>query len=90
MRILSLFFLVLLFSGCATQPVPVVSRFPEANKYILEKCAPLTKLEDGAKLSDVAKTVSQNYSLYHECSAKTDSWIEWYQNQKKIYEKVSE
>jgi len=50
----------------------------------------LKKIEAEAKLSDVAKTVSQNYSLYHECSAKTDSWIEWYQKQKQIYEKASD
>ena len=83
-------FLLLFVVGCATQPVPVVARFPEANKYILEKCSPLKKIEADPKLSDVAKTVSENYSLYHECSAKTDSWIEWYQKQKQIYEKASD
>ena len=83
-------FLLLFLVGCAAQPVPVVIKFPEANKYILEKCSSLKKIEAEAKLSDVAKTVSQNYSLYHECSAKTDSWIEWYQKQKQIYEKASD
>jgi len=83
-------FLLLFVVGCATQPVPVVVRFPEANKYILERCSSLKKIEADPKLSDVAKIVSENYSLYHECSAKTDSWIEWYQKQKQIYEKASD
>ena len=83
-------FLLLFVVGCATQPVKIVARFPEANKYILEKCSSLIKIETEVKLSDVAKTVSENYSLYHECSAKTDSWIEWYQKQKQIYEKASD
>ena len=29
---------------------------------------------------------SENYTLYHECSLKNTSWIDWYQKQKKVFE----
>jgi hypothetical protein len=40
------------------------------------------------KLSDLLETVSNNYSSYYECKTKHDSWIEWYNDNKKIYESV--
>jgi hypothetical protein len=73
--------------GCSTT-VPVTSRFPESPKYANEPCSPLQKLNDDAKLSDVATTVTENYSLYYDCSAKNDAWIEWYRVQKQIFESI--
>jgi len=73
--------------GCSTV-VPVVSSFPEAPKELLEKCGELEKLQDGAKLSDVAKTVTSNYMEYHKCSIKVEAWAEWYKTQKKIHEEI--
>jgi len=48
----------------------------------------LAKLKDDAKLSDVATTVTINYSTYYECAVKVDGWIEWYEVQKRIFESV--
>jgi hypothetical protein len=45
-------------------------------------------LKDDAKLSDVAKTVTVNYTTYYECAVKNDAWIEWYGVQKLIFESV--
>lgn len=78
---------IMLLTGCSTT-VPVVAKFPEAPERLLQKCPQLEKLNDGSKLSDVAKTVTANYSSYHECSVKNDGWIEWYQKQKQIFEGV--
>lgn len=86
MKILALIAPVFLF-GCSTA-VPVVSNFPEVPKELMEKCSQLEKLEDGAKLSNVAKTVTNNYMEYHKCSSKSDAWIEWYESQKKIHEEI--
>lgn len=72
--------------GCSTT-VPVTAKFPDAPKYT-ETCPELVKLKDDAKLSDVAKTVTINYSTYYECAVKNDAWIEWYQIQKNIFESV--
>jgi hypothetical protein len=51
-------------------------------------CPDLKKLETGAKLSDIANTVTMNYSTYYECVVKTEAWIEWYSIQKNIFEKA--
>jgi hypothetical protein len=79
--------LILLITGCTTT-VPVVAIFPESPKYANEPCAPLKRLNDNAKLSDVATSVTDNYSTYYDCAAKNDAWIEWYQVQKRIFESV--
>ena len=53
--------LVVLMTGCTTT-VPVTAKFPEVPQRLLVKCPQLDKLQDDAKLSDVAKTVTVNYS----------------------------
>ena len=79
--------LVLMLAGCSTT-VPVTAKFPEAPKYSLQTCPQLQTLKDGSKLSEVATTVTINYSTYYECAVKNDAWIEWYQIQKHIFESV--
>jgi len=82
---LILLFVLLLLCGCTT--VPVTAKFPDAPKYT-DRCPQLQKLNDGAKLSEVASTVNVNYSTYYDCAVKNDAWIEWYQIQKRIFESV--
>ena len=79
--------LVLMLAGCSTT-VPVTSKFPEPPKYSLQSCPQLQLLKEGSKLSDVATTVTINYSTYYECAVKNDAWIEWYNIQKNIFESV--
>ena len=74
-------------AGCSTT-VPVTAKFPAVPNRLLEKCPNLQKLDDDAKLSDVSKTVTLNYTTYYECAVKGDAWIEWYQIQKKIFEEL--
>ena len=68
--------------------VPVAAKFPEPPKYAAQPCPQLEKLKNEAKLSDVAATVTVNYSTYYDCAVRNDSWIEWYKIQKEIYEKA--
>jgi hypothetical protein len=84
--VLGLVLLMFILTGCSTT-VPVVAKFPNAPAS-MGKCDELTQLNTDAKLSDVALTVSTNYSIYYECSVKNDAWIEWYQKQKSIFESV--
>lgn len=77
---------IIAISGCTT--VPVTVKFPEAPNALLETCPELVQLSPDAKLSDVARTVVENYTRYHQCSNKQESWIEWYNTQKKIFEGV--
>jgi hypothetical protein len=79
---------VLILSGCSWT-VPVTAKFPVAPKTLMEKCAPLKKLEgDQVTIVDLHTTVVENYTSYHECSVKVDAWQEWYTSQKKIFEEV--
>lgn len=80
--------LTLLLTGCSTV-VPVKQKFPDVPKELLVQCSKLNNVpENETKLSGVLEVVTSNYSLYHECSLKTELWIEWYKSQKKIYENV--
>lgn len=95
MKFIPLFIIVLfiavacLVTGCSTT-VPVTAKFPSVPDVLLEKCPQLKTIE-GEKVSiiDYTKTVTINYTTYYDCAVKTDSWIEWYQTQKIIFEEVS-
>ena len=78
---------VLFLTGCSTT-VPVTVKFPQAPDRLMQQCPQLEKLEKEAKLSDIAKSVTNNYTKYHKCSIQNDSWIEWYMVQKKIFEDI--
>lgn len=85
MKILSAAFLLLLV-GCSTT-VPVARKFPDAPDTLLKPCPDLKKIEKkDPVLSEVIKSVTENYTLYHECALKNESWIEWYNAQKKAFE----
>ena len=78
--------LALTLSGCSTT-VPVATKFPQApGTLVQEPCPDLKKLQDEAKLSDVAKTITVNYSEYYLCAVKLEAWQRWYREQKTIYE----
>jgi hypothetical protein len=80
--------IALLLSGCSTV-VPVTARFPEPPaKGAMTACPALQKLNDDARLSDVANTITVNYSTYYECAVKTDAWQEWYNIQRIIFERA--
>lgn len=77
-----------LLTGCSTA-VPVKQKFPEAPEIIYERCAPLRKLDnEKATLSEIARTVSENYTAYYECSTRVDAWRAWYKEQKKIFDEA--
>jgi len=78
--------IAVLLTGCSTV-VPVTVKFPDPpGRLATERCPNLQKLKDDARLSDVARTVTINYSTYYECAVKADAWQEWYEIQKRIFE----
>jgi len=78
--------IAVLLTGCSTV-VPVTVKFPDPpGRLTTERCPNLQKLKDDARLSDVARTVTINYSTYYECAVKADAWQEWYEIQKRIFE----
>ena len=80
-------FLLVLLTGCSSL-VPVKAKFPDIPERIIVKCPQLEKVSETPTLSDVAKTVTNNYTTYYECAVKHDAFVEWYQTQKRIFESV--
>lgn len=82
---------LLLLSACASKPVPVKVEFPNAPQSLLKKCETLKQIPvkpGGTPITELLKTVVENYTLYHECSNKVDGWNEWYNSVKKIYDEA--
>lgn len=76
----------LLLSSCML----MAPKFPEAPIVLTERCPPLKLIPtDHTEFSELLKITTQNYTTYFECSVKVDAWVEWYNTQKKIYEKGS-
>lgn len=86
MKLLFLVPFLFVLSGCLTTPVK--RTFPEVPQELVQACPDLKLVEPTEKLSDVLKVVTDNYSQYHECKIKVDTWIEWYKSQKQIFESV--
>ena len=74
-------------TGCSTV-VPVKAKFPDMPERLMVKCPQLEKVSETPTLSDVAKTVTNNYTTYYECATKHDGFVEWYNIQKEIFNKV--
>jgi len=85
--VITAIFFIAMFTGCSTT-VPVTAKFPITPDRLLVKCPQLEKLEGEVKLSDISKAITMNYTTYYECAVKNDSWIEWYNIQKKIFEEI--
>lgn len=86
MKALILAFTIAL-AGCSTV-VPVKQKFPEAPNKLLGECPHLEQLDDAAKLSDVSKTITLNYTTYYTCAVMHNGLVEWYNVQKNIFESV--
>lgn len=79
--------LLTILVGCSTD-VPLTRKFPNAPEIMLQKCPNLDVLNNTMKMSEVTKTISDNYTKYHGCSDRNDTWIEWYNKQKETFDKV--
>lgn len=74
-----------LLAGCISMPVK--QKFPDVPKELLNSCPDLKQAEQTEEFSNVLKTITENYSKYHECKITVDTWIEWYKLQKEVYNK---
>ena len=79
--LLSIFLLV----GCSTT-VPVKAKFPDVPEILTNKCSPLKQVSEDAKLSEISKSIAENYTSYYECAVLVENWNDWYKTQKNIYE----
>jgi len=86
-RLIALGILVLL-TGCSSMSTVKMS-FPDVPAELKESCTDLQQADaNSTKLSDALKVVTANYGQYHECRIKVDTWIEWYTEQKKIFDSI--
>ena len=77
----------LLLSACVS--VPVERKFPKVPAELQQPCPNLQTIDSSTtRLSTVVDTIVSNYGQYRECQVKTDSWIEWYNQQKEIFDNV--
>jgi hypothetical protein len=84
---IAILLLPLLLVGCLN--VPVAETFPEVPAELLIACPDLTQVDPATtKLSEVIGVVAGNYGQYQECQIKIDTWIEWYNHQKKIFDNI--
>lgn len=68
---------------------PVKRNFPEHPAELAKECPELQEATaDTKELSRLLDVVVINYSTYYECRVKMEAWAEWYQEQKKIFNKV--
>ncbi len=94
MNLIKLFALVIyillafLITACSTA-VPLTQNFPEAPAMLKEKCPELKTIAgERVTIVEFTRTVSENYTTYHQCAGRTDAWIDWYNQQKKIWEET--
>lgn len=76
-----------LLAGCLATPVK--RTFPEVPDDLKVACPDLKTIEPSTtKLSEVITVVTDNYGQYQECKIKVDTWIEWYNSQREIFNSV--
>ena len=86
MKLFLVIFLALTTVACTT---PVKRNFPEVPEELRKVCPGLEQVDPKTtQLSEVVRVVTDNYAQYHECKVKVDSWIEWYNTQKAIFDSV--
>ena len=84
---LALLLMPLLLAGCLSTPVN--RTFPAVPDDLKIACPSLQEVDsDTTKLSTVVTVVVENYGSYQECKIKVDTWIEWYKDQKRIFDSV--
>jgi hypothetical protein len=78
---------VLLLSACASNPVPVIPKWPAAPADLQQPANDLKPLApEQRNLSDVINNANENYSQYYILKEKYEGWQNWYNSQQKIWQ----
>jgi hypothetical protein len=87
MKLIAIALLIASLTACVS--VPVERTFPKAPPELMTSCPPLQVMNpETTRLSDVVQSVVANYGQYQACDVKVDTWIEWYNTQKTIFDSV--
>jgi hypothetical protein len=81
----------LITSGCSTT-VPVTVKFPLAPPELMKQCEQLKQVvtdgkNQGVPITELLKTVVENYQLYYECRNRVEGWHDWYRVQSDLWQK---
>lgn len=86
---MKLLIIALAFTLSACVSVPVERKFPKAPAELMTACPDLRLVPEGTtQLSVVVDAVASNYGQYQLCQARSATWIDWYNTQKKIFDDV--
>jgi hypothetical protein len=87
MKSIVIAFLAVALTACVS--VPVQRSFPKVPSELMVSCPPLQVMDpETTRLSDVVQSVVANYGQYQACDNRVDTWIEWYNTQKTIFDSV--
>ena len=79
--------LLIALTGCATKTAPVTLKWPDAPPELMAASEDLTPLDPNqTRLSDLIDNANTNYSKYYLLKDRFDSWQQWYNSHKQIYQ----
>ena len=89
MKKLFLIIFISALSACSTT-APVIMKFPDVPQALKDPAGKLSPLDTSKKveLSDIIENANENAGKYYELRERYNAWIEWYTEQKKIFESV--
>ena len=89
MKKLLLIIFISALTACSTT-APVAIKFPDVPLALKEPAGKLAPLDTSKKveLSDIIENANENAGKYYELRERYNAWIEWYTEQKKIFESV--
>ena len=79
--------LLISLAGCATKIAPVTLKWPDTPPELMEPSEELTPLDaKQTQLSDLIDNANTNYTKYYNLKDRYDSWQQWYNSHKQIYQ----
>jgi hypothetical protein len=78
-----------LLTACAGTRAPVIPKWPTAPDELQQPAAELTPLApEQRNLSDLIQNSNDNYTQYYILKEKYESWQNWYNTQKQIWQSL--
>ena len=75
-------------NSCSVPNAFVVLHDSAAQASIPSSTAGVYEGTSEVKISEVGRTVAENYGIYHEVAEQVKAWQEWYTIQKSLFEKI--
>lgn len=75
-------------NSCSVPNAFVVLHDSAAQASLPSSAAGVYEGTSEVKISEVGRTVAENYGIYHEVAEQVKAWQEWYTIQKSLFEKI--